>query len=208
MPKQVDREARRREVVDALFRVVVRDGLQRASLRAVADEARLNIGSVRHYFAGQEELMRFAMRSMLDRVGSRLQRRIDELGDLDTIPGPQLRRFVVELLSELLPLDESRRAEVTVLVDFCTAARTHPAIDDLARETTVATRALVRRIVTRLDTTGALRPGLDVDTETERLTSLLDGLAFTAVLRPDVLRPETCATVLRAHIEDLGPAAD
>src|SRR5262245_33159414 len=127
MPKQVDREARRREVVDALFRVVVRDGLQRASLRAVADEARLNIGSVRHYFAGQEELMRFAMRSMLDRVGSRLQRRIDELGDLDTIPGPRLRRFVVELLSELLPLDESRRAEVTVLVDFCTAARTHPA---------------------------------------------------------------------------------
>ncbi|MEI5134937.1 TetR family transcriptional regulator [Streptomyces libani] len=57
MPKQVDREARRREVVDALFRVAVRDGLQRASLRAVADEARLNIGSVRHYFAGQEELM-------------------------------------------------------------------------------------------------------------------------------------------------------
>ncbi|MFG2828313.1 TetR/AcrR family transcriptional regulator [Streptomyces sp. NPDC048434] len=208
MPKQVDREARRRDVVDALFRVAVRDGLQRASLRAVADEARLNIGSVRHYFAGQEELMRFAMRSMLDRVGDRLQRRVDELGDLDGLPAAQIRRCAVELLSELLPLDDSRRAEVTVLVDFSTAARTHPAIDDLAQETATGTRTLVRRILTRLDTAGGLRPGLTVDTETERLTSLLDGLAFTAVLRPDVLDAQTCATVLRAHIDDLGPATD
>ncbi|WP_328388812.1 TetR/AcrR family transcriptional regulator [Streptomyces sp. NBC_00400] len=207
MPKQVDREARRREVVDALFRVVVRDGLQRASLRTVADEAGLNIGSVRHYFAGQEELMRFAMRSMVDRVGDRLQRRIDELGDLDGLSGPEIRRCAVELLSELLPLDDSRRAEVTVLVDFTTAARTHPEIDDLAQETATATRTLVRRILARLDTAGGLRAGLTLDTETERLTSLLDGLAFTAVLRPDVLDAQTCATVLRAHLDDLAPAA-
>lgn len=207
MPKQVDREARRREVVDALFRVVVRDGLQRASLRTVADEAGLNIGSVRHYFAGQEELMRFAMRSMVDRVGDRLQRRIDELGDLDGLSGPEIRRCARELLSELLPLDDSRRAEVTVLVDFSTAARTHPGIDDLARETATGTRTLVRRILTRLDTAGGLRAGLTLDTETERLTSLLDGLAFTAVLRPDVLDAQTCATVLRAHLDDLAPAA-
>ncbi|MFI1160103.1 TetR/AcrR family transcriptional regulator [Streptomyces sioyaensis] len=206
MPKQVDREARRRDVVDALFRVVVRDGIQRASLRTVADEARLNIGSVRHYFADQEELMRFAMRSMLDRVGARLQRRVEELGDLSGLPAPRIRGCAVELLSELLPLDDSRRAEVTVLVDFSTAARTHPALDELARESATATRSLVRRILARLDTAGGLRPGLALGTETERLTSLLDGLAFTAVLRPDVLDARTCATVLRAHIDDLGPA--
>ncbi|MDT0456686.1 TetR/AcrR family transcriptional regulator [Streptomyces sp. DSM 41527] len=206
MPKQVDREARRREVVDALFRVVVRDGIQRASLRTVADEAQLNIGSVRHYFAGQEELMRFAMRSMLDRVGARLQRRVDALGDLSGLPAARIRDCAVELLSELLPLDDSRRAEVTVLVDFSTAARTHPALDDLARETATGTRSLVRRILARLDTAGGLRAGLALDTETERLTSLLDGLAFTAVLRPDVLDAATCARVLRAHVDDLGPA--
>ncbi|MEV6564911.1 TetR/AcrR family transcriptional regulator [Streptomyces kronopolitis] len=206
MPKQVDREARRRDVVDALFRVVVRDGIQRASLRTVADEAGLNIGSVRHYFAGQEELMRFAMRSMLDRVGERLRRRIEEFGELSGLPAPRIRDCAVELLGELLPLDDSRRAEVTVLVDFSTAARTDPALDDLARETATATRALVRRILARLDTAGGLRPGLALDTETERLTSLLDGLACTAVLRPDVLAAATCATVLRAHVDDLGPA--
>ncbi|MEK8143280.1 TetR family transcriptional regulator [Streptomyces sp. M10(2022)] len=76
----MDPDARRRTVVDALFRVVVRDGLQRTSLRAVADEAELNIGSLRHYFASQQELMGFAMQSMLDRLGSRLLQRVEQIG--------------------------------------------------------------------------------------------------------------------------------
>ncbi|MGH3548110.1 MAG: hypothetical protein ACRDQU_08350 [Pseudonocardiaceae bacterium] len=50
---------------------MVRSGLQQASLRAVADEATLNLGSVRHYFDNQQELMRFAMQSMLSPSCSR-----------------------------------------------------------------------------------------------------------------------------------------
>ncbi|MFC9237939.1 TetR family transcriptional regulator C-terminal domain-containing protein [Streptomyces decoyicus] len=128
------------------------------------------------------------------------------MGDLSGLPAARIRDCAVELLSELLPLDDSRRAEVTVLVDFSTAARTHPALDGLARGTATGTRSLVRRILARPDTAGGLRPGLALDTETERLTSLLDGLACTAVLRPDVLDTATCGTVLRAHIGGLGPA--
>ncbi|MEV7908499.1 TetR/AcrR family transcriptional regulator, partial [Streptomyces anulatus] len=142
MPKQVDPVARRNAVVDALFRVVFREGLQRASLRAVADEAGLNIGSLRHYFANQQELMAFAMQAMLDRVSDRLLRRVDEAGNVDTLTPAQRRSLSMELLSELLPLDETRRAEVAVFVDFVTAARTHPAIDaELARRSAVGARA-------------------------------------------------------------------
>ncbi|MGX1758171.1 hypothetical protein ACWIG5_14870 [Streptomyces lydicus] len=54
-----------------------------------------------------------AMRSMLDRVGARLQRRVDAWGDLSGLPAARIRDCAVELLSELLPLDDSRRAEVT-----------------------------------------------------------------------------------------------
>ncbi|MFJ8210751.1 TetR/AcrR family transcriptional regulator [Streptomyces sp. NPDC096033] len=203
MPKYVDPEARRRDVVDALFRVVVRDGLQRASLRAVADEAGLNIGSLRHYFASQRELMDFAMQSMLDRLGARLIRRVEEAGDLGRHPGPERLRLAVELLAELLPLDEVRRAEVAVFLDFNTAARTSPEFAGLARRTAVGARELVRRLLGRLEATGTLRPGLDLDTETERLTALLDGLGMTAVLHPDLLGTEACLAVLRGHLGDL-----
>ncbi|NGO71765.1 TetR/AcrR family transcriptional regulator [Streptomyces boncukensis] len=208
MPKRVDPEERRRLVVDALFRVVVRDGLQRASLRAVADEAGLNIGSLRHYFASQAELMDFAMRSMVDRVTGRLLRRIEEAGDLGGLAAGERLRLVTGLLEELLPLDDRRMAEVTVFLDFSAASRTNPAFRDLAHETAAGTRALVHRVLSRLDAAGALRPGLDLDSEVRRLTALVDGLGLTAVLHPDLLDARACAGALRAHLRELAAPED
>ncbi|MFI5640420.1 TetR/AcrR family transcriptional regulator [Streptomyces goshikiensis] len=206
MPKHVDPDARRQQVVDALFRVVVREGLHRASLRAVADEAQLNIGSLRHYFASQQDLMRFAMQSMTDRVGGRLLERVEQIGDLGSRPRPEQLRLAVELLAELLPLDERRSVEVAVFLDFSAAARTDPAFGDLARKVAEGTRWLLRRILARLDAAGSLRPGLDLDIEAERLAALVDGLGLSGVLHPDMLPPQTSLDVLRTHLEGLAPA--
>jgi len=207
MPKQVDREARRRDVVDALFRVVAQHGLQRASLRTVAAEAGLNVGSVRHYFAGQQELMRFAMQSMLDRVAERGQALVEEAGDdLERLSPQEQRRHTENVLCELLPLDERRRAEVTVFIDFVTTNRTTPGLEDLAHETAVGARRLMRRLLTRLDDSGALRSGLDLDVEAERLASLLDGLSLNAVLRPELVDEDRCLAVLKTHLDALEPA--
>jgi len=203
VPKQVDPGARRLRVVDAVFRVVVRDGLPRASLRSVADEAGLNIGSVRHYFTSQQELMRFAMQAMLDRLSVRLQHRADRIGEVGRLPPAEQRRRAYDLLAELLPLDDERRAEVTVFIDFVTAARTNPAFADLAENAALGTRTLVRRILDRLRTTGAIRGDLDLDTETERLTALLDGLGLNGILQPDLVTAATCAAALRTHLDTL-----
>ena len=61
-----------------------------------------------------------------------------------TVPFSALR-----LLDELLPLDDTRRAEITVFLEFATAARTDPALDHLAREAAAGTRTLVRRVLIR-----------------------------------------------------------
>jgi AcrR family transcriptional regulator len=55
-----------------VFRVIRRDGVDQASLRAVATEAGLVIGSVRHYFATHDEMIVFAMRVLADRVTTRI----------------------------------------------------------------------------------------------------------------------------------------
>ncbi|MER7009200.1 TetR/AcrR family transcriptional regulator [Dactylosporangium sp. NPDC000555] len=206
MPKQIDASTRRLEVVDAVFRVVMRGGLERASLRTVADEAGLNIGSVRHYFTSQQELMRFAMQAMLDRVSARLLRRIDELGDVSALPPTRQRQRAADVLAELLPLDEERHAEVTVFIDFVTAARTNATFADLAAKAALGTRALVRQTLTRLQQTAGIRPDLDLDTETERLTALMDGLGLNAILHPELVGADTCDAVLRAHLDSLRPA--
>ncbi|MEV0234014.1 TetR/AcrR family transcriptional regulator [Nonomuraea sp. NPDC050786] len=200
MPKIVDPVERRREVVDALFRVVVRDGLQRASLRTVAAEARLNIGSLRHYFATQEELMRFAMTSMIERVAERLRAAVEEAGDLAVLSTRERLELSARLLGELLPLDERRRAEVAVFLDFAAASRTDPALRDLASQVAVGTRGFVGRVLERLEAGGALRPGLRLDVETERLSALVDGLAMNAVLHPELVSGGHCLEVVRTHL--------
>ena len=97
MPKLVDPIARRRELAQAVRRVVRRDGLERASVREVAREADVSTGSLRHYFGSQSELMVFAMRLVIEHIEERLAAL-----EIPADPMPAARA----VFAELLPLDE------------------------------------------------------------------------------------------------------
>lgn len=198
MPKKVDPEARRDEVVDAVFQVVRRAGFEQASLRNVAEEAGLAIGSVRHYFDGHTDLMVFAMRASLDRVSARLMERVGPL--LATEDPGERAEGVERMLAELLPLDERRREEATVWLAFTMASRTRPELRPLAQEAYDGMRRLVRRIV---DGIARHRPVGDPVVETERLCALIDGLTLEGVLHPDRMTPELMLRALRRHLQTL-----
>ncbi|MEV1174051.1 TetR family transcriptional regulator C-terminal domain-containing protein [Nonomuraea sp. NPDC049784] len=199
MPKVVDPDVRRDEVVDAVFRVVRRAGLEQASLRNVAEEAGLAIGSVRHYFAGHTELMVFAMQASIERVSARLEAHI---GPLLAEQDQDARAEGVELmLSELLPLDERRRDEATVWLAFAMAARTRPELRPHAEAAYDGMRRLVSRILDRVARHRPLRG--DAGVETARLCALIDGLTVEGVLHPDRMTPALMTQALRRHLETL-----
>ena len=72
MPKRLDAEKRRAELAQAVWRLVLRVGVAGASVRAVADEAGLSMGSVRYFFGTQDELLRFAMSQVIEQAGARV----------------------------------------------------------------------------------------------------------------------------------------
>ncbi|HET6285405.1 MAG TPA: TetR/AcrR family transcriptional regulator [Amycolatopsis sp.] len=198
MPKIVDPGARRLEIAEAVFRVIQRDGLAQASLRSVADEARLAIGSVRHYFRGHDELIVFAMRALGDRVEARLLRHLPELLDPET-PRSRRHELTEALLGELLPLTEQTRAETEVWLAFSAAAKNHPDLAEEAARVHAGVRSLVRRALEGARGAGGLLDDLDLDVETERLAALLDGLAMASGQTP----PELMRTVLGRHLGSL-----
>ncbi|QRP44086.1 TetR/AcrR family transcriptional regulator [Amycolatopsis sp. FDAARGOS 1241] len=202
MPKQVDGEQRRADIADAVLRLAARDGLPAVSLRAVAAESGLNIGSVRHYFDGQRDLMRFAMRSTIDRVTARLERRRESLRPFAELTRDEAASQLTDFLAELLPLDAPRRAEATVLVEFLIAARVDTDLADLAHEALRGTLTLARRIIDAMTRDALLPPGA-ADLEAERLAALLDGLTFRCALDPAATPPQACRDVLRAHLASL-----
>lgn len=204
MPKVVNPEVRRLAVTEAVFRVICRDGLEGATLRNIAEEAGLAIGSVRHYFTGHTDLTVFALAALRDRVTARILGHVERLLPADSAdPTVDQRAEVEQLLAEFLPLDEQRRQEIVVWLEFVTAARTRPELQGHARELYDGMRMVVGRVLDRARRTGRLRDNLDIAVESERLSVLLDGLAMNAVLQPDRLPPNMIRRILAAHLDGL-----
>ncbi|MFE9637045.1 TetR/AcrR family transcriptional regulator [Streptomyces sp. NPDC006463] len=201
MPKIVDPVARRRAVAQAVLSVVGRHGLEHASLRNVADEAGLAIGSIRHYFADHSELMIFTMRELSNRIDERVRAHTERL--LSPESGTDRRATTEELLAEFLPLDAARREEAAIWLAFAAATHTRPELRPCAAEMQQGMNALVSRVMHEARRSGALPDGLDVGLESKRLTALLDGLTLQAALLPDRFPPELIRQVLRRHLDAL-----
>ena len=77
MPKIVDHDERRREVLTAARRVIVRDGIDAATTRAIAKEAGYSNGVLAHYFADKDEILLSALRQSHQRIRERLARKLD-----------------------------------------------------------------------------------------------------------------------------------
>lgn len=71
-PKIVKRENKRRLIVDAAVRVLMRDGLKGCTARAVADESPLTKSAIHYYFDSTEELVDAAMEAHLEEFLQRL----------------------------------------------------------------------------------------------------------------------------------------
>ena len=67
------REAKRALIVEAAMRVLMRDGLQACTARAVADESPLTKSAIHYYFDSIDEIVDAAMDAHLDRFLERLR---------------------------------------------------------------------------------------------------------------------------------------
>jgi AcrR family transcriptional regulator len=201
MPKIVDAEARRAEIVEAVFRIIAVDGLERASLREVADEAGLAVGSVRHYFAGSDELLRFSFAAVVDRIMARLSAALPAM--VATERGSVARRdAVLTLLGEFLPLDEERAVDACVWMAFKNAARIRPFLAPEADRSHREVASVVGQVITALvSDDGDGHQALTV--EAERLLATLDGLCMHALLQPAWMTAQMCHDVLDRHMRSL-----
>ncbi|WP_207345539.1 TetR family transcriptional regulator C-terminal domain-containing protein [Arthrobacter sp. E3] len=204
MPKIIDADDRRELVADAVFHVISERGMGQASLRNVAKAANLALGSVRHYFDNQGELMEFACRVNSERIHVRA---LDKLVELEENTLPVAAAEIVEncaaVLEELLPLDENRRVDAVVHMEFMLAARTNTDLSAAARDDYRATGAVVGRVVMQLLESPLAAANLVPVDEAERLIGLLDGLSLRMVLQPAWSAPEQGRSTLRRHLHTL-----
>jgi AcrR family transcriptional regulator len=178
MPKRVDHDVRRREIIEALWRITVRGGLGAASFRQVAAEAGVSVSLVQYYFGTKADLLHAANRAIAEDMGARFMRRVRKLG-LDADPEALVRAVV----REFLPTDRQSREAMMLFYAFYTAQMTDPAL--ARRETRAAPDGLmqfVARQIRRAQDAGTARADIDPDLEAAVLVAALPGLASNGVM--------------------------
>jgi len=125
MARRVDPAERRQQIADALFRVIVREGVGGVSLRHVAAEAGVTAGMVQHYFASKDEMMAFAMHAASARYEQRIAAAIAALG-ADAAPAATVRA----VLANFIPQSDDELHDGRIGLQF----QAHAAVrDDLAQ---------------------------------------------------------------------------
>lgn len=192
--RSVDGARRRQELADAVWRLILRDGLEAASVRKVAAEAGLSAGSVRHFFTSQRELQVFAMQALADRVRARVQRAAE-------VPDPRAR--IEAMLTELLPVSDESAAEFAVWLQFVLRARVEPHLAEVARASFDEVRQLFVQVLNGARELRLVRRDLDVPAAAAELNALVDGLTFDAIAAPHLVTPEDVRQILRARLAEL-----
>ncbi|WP_339272583.1 TetR/AcrR family transcriptional regulator [Paenibacillus sp. FSL W8-0426] len=194
MPKIVDHEKQRKMVAAAAIRVIRDHGLEHATVRNIAKEAGLSVGSMRHYFATQAELFAFCMNLFADRV----QQRVEAL---------QMNESVLQnmknLLLQFLPLDEDRKIEMEVWFSFTAKVLVYPELKKLSDQMHQGMYMSAQYVIQELQTQGLTDPDMDAGVETEKLYALIDGLAIHMLMQPERLTAERVEQVIEQHLNML-----
>lgn len=196
VPKKVDHDARRRQIADALMRVAADRGLEAVSLRHVAAEAGATAGLVQHYFRTKDEMMIFAIDVVAERVSARLA--AEEAANGGPLgPAATLRAMFMQLL----PLDETRRAEGRLVLAFHAYAAAKPQVAVAARENSGKLHEWVAGQIRAERAAGRAPAGPDPVHAAAVLLALVEGLGVH--LLGEYYPLETAIAALDAHLEAL-----
>ena len=176
MPKVVDWDARRDEILSATWRVIARDGIAGATIRAIAREANCSRGILGHYFDDKADILGSALVHSHRRVGARM--------DTATAGLTGLAALRVIML-EALPLDDRRDLEAQIEISFWGRALGNAELRELQHSEFDGLRRRLRRHLREAAALGELHSDCDLDLATHQLVVLIDGVSAERVLFPD-----------------------
>ena len=181
MPKIVDWDARRDDILSATWRVIARDGIAKATIRAIAREAGCSQGILAHYFDDKADILGSALMMSHRRVAARMEASARGRAGIDAL------RVV---MLEALPLDAPRDVEAQIEISFWGRALGNEALRDLQHREFDRLRSRLRDLLQEAAKLGQIQDEIDADFASHQLVALIDGLSAERVLYPDQVPPE------------------
>jgi AcrR family transcriptional regulator len=196
MPKIVNWDERRDEILAATWRVIARDGIAKATIRAIAREAHCSAGILAHYFDDKADILGSALMLSHRRVAARMEALAAGRAGLDAL------RVV---MLEALPLDDERDLEAQIEISFWGRALGHPELRTVQNAEFDRFARRLRAHLAEAREHGELRDGVDLDVAAHQLLVLIDGLSAQRVLYPGRVTAVRQRQMLDALLDSFRP---
>ncbi|MBL7498871.1 TetR family transcriptional regulator [Frankia sp. CNm7] len=195
MPRTIDRDARKAQLAEAVWRIVVERGIGAVSVRTVAEQAGVVVGSLRHVFPTRAELLEFSAELAVERASARIRA---------TPQADDPLEYAFRIVRHLLPLEPDSRAELEIWIALLAESPVVPRLAAIRDEANQQVEDLCIQVVEFL----TARPR-DERTlaDGRRLHALVDGLAFHLLTQPRDADPAWATDLAREELTRLAAAS-
>ena len=85
MPKVIDHDQRRKDIIDVTWGLIVKGGIEAATMREIASEAGFANGALKHYFPGKDEIVQGAYERALGMMGDHVAAQVGDKHGIDAL---------------------------------------------------------------------------------------------------------------------------
>lgn len=191
MPRIVDHDQRRQELVRHVWALIRREGVDGVTIRNLSEQSGWSSGAVRHYLPTRDSILTFAA----EQLAGAVERELRAL-QLSGPPRAQLEGFLLALL----PLDGPSQEWTEVWLAFASAAVRGEQYADAHGILYRDLRATLLEITRSLAGADLLKAATPEQAAVE-LHALIDGLCLHLLLRQ--LAPEQAREAVRCRVETM-----
>lgn len=169
---------RRRTLLNAVWKVIARNGVEGTTIRDIVQEAGFSSGTLAHYFDGKQDLLISALKLSHSGIRARWEA---NLGDLDGVEA------IREFLYDNLPLDEVRELETRLEVSFWARSLVKSESLMIQRQEAAEVYGKLVELLERAGASGEVQLKEELSDAAELLLAAIDGLSVHSLLYPDRL---------------------
>lgn len=174
----MNHEQRRRTLLNAVWKVIARNGVEGTTIRDIVQESGFSSGTLAHYFDGKQDLLISTLKLSHSGIRARWEAK---LGDLDGVAA--VRKF----LYDNLPLDEARELETRLEVSFWARSLVKSESLMVQRQEHAEVYGKLVELLERAEASGEIQLKEELSDMAELLLAAIDGLSIHSLLYPDRL---------------------
>ena len=198
MPKIVDHDLQREKFAEATMSLIARHGLEGVTMRAVAAEAGLSYGSLFHYFASKDDLLKHAIRHSTSLQTQRVNEFTDRYSGLKALE---------HLLCDDAITNESSRESWMVWLTFQYKVALQASFAELHSELIDGWLTRITQLLRDAQKAGEISDTLDIDVEAMAVWAYSAGIGQLGLLHPELLPAKLQKRLITGYLDKLRQAS-